>query len=218
MQRMKEDSCDRRGFLTRLAGSALSVGAFAAGGWLLAGGAQGEVSVVVRPPGALPEKELLASCLRCGRCADACPNRAIVAFTEESGKDLALSPGPGQRDTPTIFPRRQACMLCQGQPGEELLCTTACPSGALQRVRKDPQELIRLVDMGTAELDEHLCYSYNNASCGACVRACPLEGLALRAGMWEKPILDAEACVGCGLCERACIRYPQAIRVKPPGS
>ena len=27
--------------------------------------------------------------------------------------------------------------------------------------------------------------------------------------------MDAAECIGCGLCERSCIRYPQAIRVQP---
>ena len=114
-----------------------------------------------------------------------------------------------------IFPRRQACMLCQGVPGEELLCTAACPSGALQVVRKTPEDILAKVRMGTARIDHNICYSWNGASCGVCARACPFEGRALKVGLFERPEIDPDFCVGCGLCERACIRYPQAALVEP---
>ncbi|WP_025323752.1 4Fe-4S dicluster domain-containing protein [Deferrisoma camini] len=161
----------------------------------------------VRPPGALLEAEFLARCIRCQRCADACPNRAIVA--------LGVSAGGGMEGTPAIQPRRQACMLCNRVKGQYLRCTEACPSGALQPVRKDPEEIQQKVAMGKAVLDKGLCYSYNSWTCGACYRACPFPGRAMTLGLWERPEVKAEGCVGCGACERACIRYPQAIRVRP---
>lgn len=210
------DPFGRRKFLVSLAGGAVTVTGLIGSGLMLVRGHKAAASCL-RPPGALPEKELLARCIRCGRCADACPNCAIVPFTEETGSDLSMRPGPGQRGTPVIFPRRQACILCSGAPGNELLCAAACPSGALQETPKDAQSILARVAMGTAHVDKHLCYSYNNASCGACVRACPFEGVALTAGLWEKPIVNPDACVGCGLCERACLKYPQAIRVHPRG-
>lgn len=212
---MKSREQNRRAFLFQLAGGAASIGGVVGGGLLVAGSDEAEAAACLRPPGALSEEEFLATCIRCGRCGDACPNRAIVTYTEEAGFEVAMKPGFAQEGTPVIFPRRQACMLCNGAPGDELLCTAACPSGALRRVKKDSESIKEKVHMGTASVDFNLCYSYNGASCGACVRACPLEGEALRAGLWEKPIIDPDVCIGCGLCERACVRYPQAIRVEP---
>jgi ferredoxin-type protein NapG len=163
----------------------------------------------LRPPGAMPEAEFLARCIRCLRCVEACPNNAIISLDDSLGRR--------RRNTPAIKARRQACMLCNKIEGEYLKCTQACPSGALRPVRRDSRSIRSNVKMGVAEIDLALCYSYNNWSCGACYRACPFPGQAMSIGMWERPEVNAEVCVGCGSCERACIRYPQAIRVRPSG-
>ena len=194
---------NRRGFFK----NALSVVIpTAAAGWFFARPGAGKAAPV-RPPGALPEGEVLARCLRCLRCVEACPNNAIVP--------LDASLGPDREGTPSIHPRRQACMLCQGVPGSYLSCTDACPSGALERIRKDPPEIWAKVAMGKAELDRSLCYSYQSWTCGACYRACPFPERAMTLGLWERPEVLTEGCVGCGLCERMCLRYPHAIRVRP---
>jgi len=206
---------NRRSFLRNL----VAVGTACGGGAALIAGVSGAApeEAGLRPPGALDEGEFLARCIRCGRCGDACPNRAIVALSTRTGADFSRAPRRAEEGTPVIFPRRQACMLCAAVPGDELLCTAACPSGALQLVHKTHEDILAKVRMGTARIDGNLCYSYNDASCGVCARACPFEGLALKVGFFERPEIDPEFCVGCGLCERACIRYPQAVVVSPAG-
>ena len=179
---------NRRTFLQ----NALAVGATCTGGGLLlrGGDAATNPGVGLRPPGAVPEDEFLSRCIRCFRCADACPNRAIVALNERTGRDFSREAGPAETGTPVIFPRRQACMLCQGVPGDELLCAAACPSGALQPVEKTVEDIQAKVDMGTARIDTNICYSWNGASCGVCARACPFEGKALKLGLFERPTID----------------------------
>ena len=154
----------------------------------------------LRPPGAVAEAELLARCIRCNQCAEVCENDCIQ-FPSGSAAD----------GTPVIRPREKACILC-------MKCNHACPTGALQPIASDPLIIQEKVHMGTAHVDKNICNSYNGGVCGVCVRACPFTGEALKAGMWERPIVDESKCVGCGLCESSCIVYPQAIRVTPATS
>lgn len=159
------------------------------------GGAQ-----FLRPPGAIDEAEFVKRCIRCHKCGENCSNQCI-RFVGPEGP-------PEARGTPYIVPREKACILC-------MKCNNGCPSGALQPIDPDHPRLWEAAHSGTAEIDFNICSSHHGYICGVCVRACPLEGKALRAGMWEKPILDPAYCVGCGLCEMACVHMPQAIRVKP---
>ncbi len=153
----------------------------------------------LRPPGALPEKAFVDACIGCGQCANVCPNKCISLYGLEGGlENLA---------TPKINARAQACILC-------MACTQVCPTDALQKL-EPTEEGKRAVNMGTAVLLEEVCYSYAGRTCGVCYRACPLGGTAMTIGLFEQPTVHPEYCVGCGLCEQACVHMPQAIRVMP---
>lgn len=72
----------------------------------------------LRPPGALDEKDLLGSCIKCGQCVQVCPVQAIKLA------DLVDGFGVG---VPYIDPRKQACdFSC-----DAVQCILACPTGAL---------------------------------------------------------------------------------------
>lgn len=154
----------------------------------------------LRPPGAIDEAEFVRRCIRCHKCGENCTN-SCIRFVGPEGP-------PEARGTPYIVPREKACILC-------FECNNNCPSGALQPLDPESARIWEVADMGHAELDVNICHSYQGYVCGICVRACPLEGKALKAGLWEKPELDPDYCVGCGLCEQACVHMPQAIRVRP---
>lgn len=109
-------------------------------------------------------------------------------------KALFLSGGLAGLD-----PARSPCRLCADMP-----CIPACDRGALLPGR---------IRMGTAEIRRDACLE----SCRACVDACPLPG-ALSWGE-EGPGIDAERCVGCGICEHVCgtVNPPGAAWIRPPG-
>lgn len=72
----------------------------------------------LRPPGALDEKDLLGSCIKCGQCVQVCPVQAIKLA------DLVDGFGVG---VPYIDARQQACdFSC-----DAVQCILACPTGAL---------------------------------------------------------------------------------------
>lgn len=159
----------------------------------------GRIRPLLRPPGALSEEAFLQRCIRCARCAAVCPNAAI--------KMAGLGSGLRNLNTPYLAPREQACMLC-------MKCTQVCPTGALTPISADDDAVRSQVKMGRAFVDKAMCYSYQKRTCGACIRACPFPGVAMKTGLYEQPIVT-DACVGCGLCERGCIHIPQAIRIVP---
>ncbi len=191
----------RRGFIVSfavsLASTALvSVGLFS--GWLLATPTRSRLKRFLRPPGARDEAEFLSLCIRCGQCANVCPNKCISLHGMEAGFE--------NLGTPKIDARARGCILC-------MACTQVCPTEALVPIEATGG--LASVAMGTAFVSEDICYSFHGRTCGACYHACPLLGKALTIGLFEQPTVHAEHCVGCGLCEQACIHMPQAVRVVP---
>ncbi len=159
----------------------------------------GRLRRFLRPPGALAGDDFLDACIGCGQCAAVCPNKCIHL--------RGLEGGLSELGTPMIIARAKGCILC-------MACTQVCPTGALRKI-VPTEEGMRAVAMGKAYLTEDICYSYAGRTCGVCYRACPLPGEAITIGLYEKPTVHRESCVGCGLCEQACIHMPQAIRVIP---
>ena len=84
-------------------------------------------------------------------------------------------------------------------------------------VEADPDVIMASVKMGVARLNRDMCYSWAEPArtCGVCYRACPFPGQAMSIGLYERPIVHADKCIGCGLCEQSCIHLPQAIAVVP---
>ena len=138
---------------TRLGGGA------AACGILLA--ALGETSKALpaqdlRPPGALPEREFLASCVHCGLCVEACPYKTLKLADWRDGPALG---------TPFFNARSVPCEMCDDVP-----CAAACPTGALDRNLKD----INKAKIGVAVItSRETCLNLQGLRCDVCYRVCP---------------------------------------------
>lgn len=203
-----DGSVNRRQFIGTAARGAAGAGLFALILGAFAQQVQSRSPVALRPPGARREPDFLAACLRCGLCVRDCPYPTLRLA--EFGEDVAVG-------TPYFVARSVPCEMC-----EDIPCVAACPSGAL-----DP-ELTDIDDarMGVAVLsDAETCLNVQGLRCDVCYRVCPLMGKAItlerrhnpRTGRHAMfiPTVHADACTGCGKCERACVLEKAAIRVLP---
>lgn len=152
---------------------------------------------LLRPPGAISEKQFLHNCSRCDECIHACPKDAILRAPKKMGFLVY--------NTPYIDPMRNPCVMCA-----ELPCITACPDKALLPV----QELTD-VNMGYAILDKKKCQAYGDTFCQQCVIDCPVPGAIFQ--VKDQPVIDKNICTGCGVCMRSCstVNIPLAIKIKP---
>jgi MauM/NapG family ferredoxin protein len=156
----------------------------------------------LRPPGALAESDFARACIRCFRCAEVCPVKAIRF--ESAGGLRAV-------DLPYISARDRGCVLC-------MKCTEACPTGALRRIPADSKTVQGSVHMGVPVLDRQACVPWRgDGVCRLCFYVCPYQETAVMlVGPQQAPSFNPRACVGCGLCEEACPSHARAIRIRPP--
>lgn len=153
---------------------------------------------LLRPPGAVTERQFLQDCTRCDKCIHACPKDAIVKAPKKFGF-LVMG-------TPYIDPIKNPCVMC-----DDLPCISACPDNALLPV-DSPGE----VNMGYAILDKKKCQAYGDTFCQQCIIDCPIPG-AITQNKDQQPEFHKKICTGCGVCVRSCstVNIPVAIKVKP---
>ncbi|MBT4127696.1 MAG: hypothetical protein HN885_04185 [Nitrospina sp.] len=153
---------------------------------------------LLRPPGAVTERQFLQDCTRCDKCIHACPKDAIVKAPKKFGF-LVMG-------TPYIDPIKNPCVMC-----DDLPCISACPDNALLPV-SSPSE----VNMGYAILDKKKCQAYGDTFCQQCIIDCPIPG-AITQNKDQQPEFHKNICTGCGVCARSCstVNIPVAVKIKP---
>ncbi|QID19449.1 ferredoxin-type protein NapG [Nitrogeniibacter mangrovi] len=198
----------RRRFLREMAGAAGGACMLALGVGLYGEQASARPALAIRPPGALPEREFLSACVRCGLCVRDCPYDTLKLA--ELGDTVATG-------TPYFTARKVPCEMC-----EDIPCVAACPTGALDRDLTD----IGKARMGLAVLIDHeTCLNFLGLRCDVCYRVCPVIDKAITLELVHNPRSDRHAmllptvhsdfCTGCGKCEKSCVLPEAAIRVLP---
>src|SRR6185436_16765594 len=159
----------------------------------------------VRPPGSLPEPQFLQACIRCGECFKACPNNVLQPLGFQQGLEGLW--------TPAVAADHAGCeSSCNA-------CGQVCPTGAIRALPLAEKKVAR---MGLAIVNKSTCLPYaGREACQLCVDECVTagyhaieftrvgtemddSGAPLEDSGYLAPVVRADLCVGCGLCQTRC--------------
>jgi MauM/NapG family ferredoxin protein len=162
-------------------------------------------SRLVRPPGALPEPEFQARCVRCGECVKACLTNTLQPVWFEAGLSGMWTP----KLTARLAGCEQGCALC-GQ---------VCPTGAIRPLSLQEKLFAKV---GTARIEKSRCIAWEqDKKCMICDEICPYNAVSSRFVPDHPvtvPVIDENKCNGCGYCESKCpVVGESAILVEPLG-
>ncbi len=148
-------------------------------------------SNLIRPPGALPETDFQARCVRCALCAKSCPTNTLQPLWFEAGISGLFSPA--------VLPRLGGCeQACN-------LCGRVCPTGAIRPLDLDEKLFAKI---GTARIIKSRCIAWEqDKKCLICDEICPYNAISSRLlpdHPVTVPVIDEKRCNGCGYCENKC--------------
>jgi ferredoxin-type protein NapF len=133
-------------------------------------------SNVTRPPWSKVDEQFTDNCTRCNKCITACETNIIKQ---------------GDGGFPEIDFSLGECTFCQ-------LCVDACPEPVFDRAQSLPWSI-------TASIKDS-CLTYQGVWCQSCKDACDPRAISfiMAVGQVPKPMIDTDACTGCGACVSPC--------------
>jgi polyferredoxin len=155
---------------------------------------------LIRPPGAVEEREFLERCVKCGECMKVCIKNAIHPTLMEAGLEGFW--------TPYLKMQLGYCEFnCT-------LCGQVCPTQAIKKLNMEEKHQTKI---GLAFFDKSRCIPYTlGRSCIVCEEVCPTPKKAIwfedveviapggERVVVKQPRIDPHLCVGCGMCEYVC--------------
>lgn len=150
---------------------------------------------LVRPPGAQNTKQF-QSCIRCEKCMEVCPHKAIsMAHVEDGFANIR---------TPKMDFKNGFCDFCEDY-GYIPQCANVCPVGSIQ-LSSDKVGSFEAGDktiIGKAIITRNWCLAWNALNCKKCYDSCTHEAIILDEN--NLPYVVADKCNGCGICEYVCL-------------
>lgn len=153
----------------------------------------------VRPPGGQDEDHLVSACIRCERCIEACPRKALTpAHIEDGILDARM---------PVANFDVGWCDFCVESNNGNPRCVEMCPTQAL---RLEDGAQAETTILGKARIIQDWCLSYSRYNgCRFCYDACPYEAITL--DDYDRPVVDNDKCNGCGACQNACVSLQGSV-------
>ena len=140
---------------------------------------------VIRPPGALVEKEFLKRCIKCGQCMRICPTNVIQPAGINGGLENLWTP---------VLNNRIGSSGCQLNC---VACGQVCPTSAIRPITLSEKlgtgEFAEVgpIKLGTAFFDRGRCLPWAmDKPCIVCEENCPVSPKAIYTQEWFNTIRD----------------------------